>query len=59
MNVSELTPDQVEVLEEASDKVRRGEPIDFRMALLVIQYQDAKPKPKPKHWLRRVWEYLN
>ncbi len=42
MNVNQLSPEQVDALEEASDKVRRGEPISMDLALLVIQYQKAK-----------------
>ncbi len=42
MDINQLSPEQVDALEEASDKVRRGEPISMNLALLVIQYQDAK-----------------
>ncbi len=46
MDINQLSPEEVEALEEASDKVRRGEPIDMGLALLVIEYQDAK-KSRP------------
>ncbi len=46
MDINQLSPEEVEALEEASDKVRRGEPIDMGLALLVIEYQEAK-KSRP------------
>ena len=53
MNTDELTPEQITALEEASDKVRQGIPISMGLALLVVQYQAAKPKPK-NLWRRIV-----
>ena len=48
-----------ERLEQLSDKVRMGTPIDFMEALEVIEYQENKKKNKKKSFVRRIIDWFN
>lgn len=49
-------------LEELSDKVRRGEAVDFWEAIAVIDYQNGlreeREAAKARAWWRRAWRWL-
>ena len=48
-----------ERLEQLSDKVRMGMPIDFTEALEVIEYQENIKKNKKKSFVRRIVDWFN
>lgn len=48
-----------ERLEQLSDKVRMGTPIDFMEALEVIEYQENIKKNKKKSFVRRIIDWFN
>ena len=48
-----------ERLEQLSDKVRMGIPIDFLETLEVIQYQENLKKSKKKSFVRRIVDWFN
>lgn len=49
MDIKKLSKDEIKLLELWSDKVRKGIPISFKRAVLVIKYQEELKKNK-KWW---------
>ena len=46
-------------LEQLSEKVRMGIPIEFTEALEVIEYQENLKKNKKKSFVRRIVDWFN
>lgn len=54
MDIDSLSKDEIKLLDDLSDKVRKGEGIGMQEAMLVISYQEAKKaKRKQMPWWKR------
>ena len=55
MNLSELTPEQVEELEHLSDEIRKGHPVGIMDGMVVIEYQNALKKQRLAN--KKWWQF--